>query len=189
MVGVVVFAVGDDECGRVVEGERAVRLVGFDDQDTSFPRSRHRERPGFAADGPADGFAEGEEEAGDEGGGRRLAVGAADGDGFAGADEFGEDLAAVADAAGAGGFAGEGGGKLGVVAADGGREDDLVGVRDVRGVVSDGDGDAQGGEPASTRRGVEVASRDLVTLRLQQHGESRHADPADTGEMNLFSFH
>ena len=134
-------------------------------------------------------FAEGEEEAGDEGGGRRLAVGAADGDGFAGTDEFGEDLAAVADAAGAGGFAGEGGGELGVVAADGGREDDLVGVRDVRGVVSDGDGDAQGGEPAGTRRGVEVASRDLVTLRLQQHGESRHADPADTGEMNLFSVH
>ena len=139
MVGVIVLAVRNDERRRMIEREGAVRLVRLDDQNGTrrnglVTDARDGERAGFAADGPGDVFAERAEELRDEGGGRRLAVGAADGNGFARADDFRKHFTSVAEV--------PCGDEFRVVVVDGRRDDDLVHLLDVRGIVPERHGDA-----------------------------------------------
>ncbi len=133
---VVVVDVGDDRDHRLQVQERRVALVGLGDQVAA------RAELGVAASAlqqPADHECRVEaalgEHGGDEARGRRLAVGAGDGDALAEAHELAEHLGAAhhRDARGSGSF------ELGVVRRDGGGHDDDARARDLPRLVADED--------------------------------------------------
>lgn len=172
----------EDEDVGTVEGKRAVRFVGFDDEEGGggrLLRSGDGHRPRLAADAPGGRVAEGGEELRREGRGRRLAVRPADGDATGGVHAVGEDGATGADGkatrARLGAFRCRG--------RHGGGHDQLVDLGKMRGSVPLRHGDPARLQPARTGRRGYVAPRDGVPGPFQQKGETGHADPANAHEM------
>ena len=156
----------EDERARTVESEGTVGFVGLHHKGTC-PHARDGHRSRFAADAPGGVCAEVLEEAGDEGGGGRLAVGSAHGDAVGCVDEGGEHFAAAADGKPATDdeIGGARGCEFGIVRWNGGRDDELVdGGRDVRGGMSNGHGNAVLLQPARTGRGIKIATGDRAAL-------------------------
>jgi hypothetical protein len=73
---------------------------------------------------------------------------------------------------------------LGVLPFDGGSDHDEVVARDVRRVVTDGDGDPAAGQQIGRGGPLQIAPRDLDAGAGEDLRQSTHPDPADADEMD-----
>ena len=163
--------------------ERAVVLVGFDDEELALARLRVRtDVPEHSADDHGRIETGLFEDSGDHRGRRGLAVRAGDADGALAVDELAEHLRPAdhtnpplvrrID--------------LGVLPFDGGGDDDGVDAVQVGRVVADGDTDAAAHEEIGGRGGAEIASGYRYSRVLEDFGDATHPDSADADEMDVF---
>ena len=162
VLGVVVIHCRDDERMSVVKRQRAVRLVGLDDEGTG---SRGGDWPfaAFAANAPAGIVAQQMEQLGRKDRRGCLAVRAADGDAVCGIHERGQHFATVANRQ----LGGECRAKFRFGWRHGRRDNQFVGVRKVRWIMSDRHRYAGAFQPFRAGRGVLVATRYPMTTLLQ----------------------
>ena len=164
----------------VVEQERAVRLVGLDDEQLAASRLRAlSERGDDAAVHEAGVFAEAEQTGDDHAGRRGLAVRAGDGDETLAADQPRQRLRPVQhrDALLERQLV------LRVVLPQRAGDHERVGVADVRRVVADRDGGAESAQRVDVRRVPHVRPGHGVTGLQEQPRDAAHPRTADTDEV------
>ena len=180
-VEVVGLHVGDDGDVGAVGEERAVALVGLDDEGRAATEGGVGAELRDLATGGERGVGPGGDQRDDEhrrGGG--LAVGAGDRDPARAAHQRGERLGPVQHPQ----ARGAGGGELDVVVADRRRHHDGVDVGDVRRVVAEVDAGTAVAQRLQHGAVGGVGAADRQAAREQQPGDGRHAGPADGDEVH-----